>query len=150
MDWSLSEVTNDDRQSKNVHKRRCVVEPNIDDLSNGVTEPEGSGIPCELTSDVRGGESAFYVGQASRLREGWIHLAPAQVAIKGRISYEWATAVPGCERLGLVAFGGDSGALILSSDNKLLGLLWGRDNGLILLTPTQDVFADIKRRIKCH
>jgi len=58
--------------------------------------------------------------------------------------------VPRCNALRNSDFQGDSGSWIISTDNKLLGLLWGWDNGSLLFTPIQDVFADITQKIRCH
>src|SRR5205814_7651975 len=60
-------------------------------------------------------------------------------------SQEWAIAVPDSDKGSSELFEGDSGAWIIRNDNKLVGLLWGWDNYLLLFTPVRDVFADIER-----
>ncbi|KAJ4304836.1 hypothetical protein N0V90_000364 [Kalmusia sp. IMI 367209] len=154
MDWSLTEITADHRKGgRNVHRFRHVVEPTLEDLQMEVMHPEGVGLPCTTAIDVRGGENVLYVGTTSGLRRGTVNTALVQYKGDGdKISHEWSISVPGCELLRSTDFQGDSGAWIISEDNKLLGQLWGWDNGNLLFTPIQDVFADIaqKMRIGTH
>jgi hypothetical protein len=152
MDWSLTEITKRDRAGQNTHRHRRGAGPTLIDLRGEVNNPRGAGTPCKETGKVVGGEGAHYVGTASGYREGTINAA-VQLHIDDdeNTSYEWGMVVSGSERLPDTEFKGDSGAWIIGNDSKLLGLLWGWDNGLLLFTPIQDVFADIKRTVRdCH
>ncbi|KAF2261727.1 hypothetical protein CC78DRAFT_607341 [Lojkania enalia] len=151
MDWSLFQITEKQREGKNIHRHRRISQPGLDDLSNELLEPEGSGIPVEKTSNIVGGELCHYVGTTSGFREGRVNPALIQFCERENISHEYSMIVPGCEGLRASAFEGDSGAWIIGNEhNTLLGLLWGWDNGSLLFTPIQDVFADIKRKMNCH
>ncbi|KAF2789818.1 hypothetical protein K505DRAFT_89057 [Melanomma pulvis-pyrius CBS 109.77] len=150
MDWSLSEITVKHRQGRNVHRYRHITKPGIDDLRNEILHPGGCGVPCTTTRDVAGGESAYYVGTTSGHRKGLINPALIQYGDEFGTSHEWSLVVPHCEVLRDVDFRGDSGAWILDDDNKLLGLLWGWDNGSLIFTPIADVFADIKQVMGCR
>jgi hypothetical protein len=150
MDWSLSEITAKHRVGKNVHRYGRVASPSLDDLDKELVSFTGCGIPCETIGEVTGGEAAYYVGTTSGLREGFINPALIQYGDEYGVSHEWSMVVPHCEALKDSDFQGDSGAWIISNDNKLLGLLWGWDNGNLLFTPIQDVFADITQKMKCH
>jgi hypothetical protein len=150
MDWSLSEITAEHREGKNVHRYGRVASPSLDDLEKEVMRPEGCGIPCETIGEATGGGAAYYVGTTSGLREGIINPALIQYKDDSGISHERSMIVPRCNALRNSDFQGDSGSWIISTDNKLLGLLWGWDNGSLLFTPIQDVFADITQKIGCH
>jgi hypothetical protein len=150
MDWSVSEITAKHRKGKNFHRHGRVAKPGTADLAQEVMKPEGSGDPCAMIGDMAGGEGVFYVGTTSGLREGCINPALIQYGDEYGVSHEWSMVVPHCEALKDSDFQGDSGAWIISNDNKLLGLLWGWDNGNLLFTPIQDVFADITQKMNCH
>lgn len=147
MDWSLSEITARHRKGKNIHRYGRTAEPRLEDLQNEVIRAAGAGTPCTTIEGVMGGESVYYVGTTSGLREGFINPARVQFSDEFGISEEWAMVVPNCERLRDCDFQGDSGAWLISNDNTLLGLLWGWDNGNLLFTPIHDVFADIKQKM---
>lgn len=150
MDWSLTEITERDRDGQNTHRHRRGTELALNDLSDEINNPKGSGMPCKETGRAVGGEGAHYVGTTSGYREGTINAAlQLHIDEEGNPSHEWTMVVPECERLPDAAFKGDSGAWIIGNDsNKLLGLLWGWDGGLLLFTPIQDVFEDIKRNLR--
>lgn len=150
MDWSLTEVTEVERLGTNVHRHRSG-EPKVEDLSSEVTQPNGLGKPCGQIDEVKGGEAVHYVGTTSGLREGVVNASLAIIGDEEDESYEWNIVVPEGERTSDAAFKGDSGAWIISKEtNRLLGLLWGWEGGLLLFTPIQDVFADIKRELPCQ
>jgi hypothetical protein len=149
LDYSLTEITEKNRQGKNILRHGLTADPSLDDLQNEVITPDGSGDPITTTSHVFGGENVFYVGTTSGLRKGTV--SPILMLYRDKYgveSREWAIVVPGCENLSAYDFQGDSGAWIIKDDNSLLGLLWGWDNGYLLFTPIHDVFEDIKERWK--
>ncbi|KAF2676151.1 hypothetical protein K458DRAFT_194090 [Lentithecium fluviatile CBS 122367] len=148
MDWSLSEVNVSHRMGKNIHRHGRVHEPTLRHLQAEVSRPGGLGPLCTATSEVFARESAYYVGTTSGFREGFVNPALVQYGDEYGITHEWALVVPGCEWLGDRDFQGDSGAWIMSNDDKLMGLLWGWDNGNLLFTPIQDVFADIAQKMQ--
>ena len=145
MDWSISKVRKL-REGKNVHRHGRVTELGMDNFKAEIVKPEGAGEPCEETGEPQGGDKVHYVGQTSGLRFGIIN--PALQLVKdeqGNISQEWAIVVSDSDKEGSEFFAGDSGAWIIRNDKKLVGLLWGWDNFLLLFTPVRDVFADIER-----
>ncbi|KAF1971922.1 hypothetical protein BU23DRAFT_569422 [Bimuria novae-zelandiae CBS 107.79] len=119
MDWSLIEVTAKHRQGNNVHRYGRNAEPTIHDLCMERTHPKGCVNPALMQFQDE----------------------------NGAITYEWSLIVPECERLRDIVFKGDSGAWIISDDDKLLGQLWGWDNGYLLFTPIVDIFADIAQTL---
>lgn len=145
MDWSISEIR-EQREGKNVHRHARVTEPGIEDFKREILKPEGAGEPCEETGDPQGGDAVHYVGQTNGLRYGIVN--PTLMLIKdadGRVSQEWTIVLSDSFGESSECFEGDSGAWIIRNDNKLMGLLWGWDNYLLLFTPVRDVFADIER-----
>jgi hypothetical protein len=148
LDYSLTEITQNTRQGKNILRHSRTADPSLEDLKREVLKPEGSGTPCTTTSDVVGGKSVFFVGRTSGLRTGKVNSALEQYRGEdGVVSREWAIVVPGCENLSPDQFEGDSGAWIFNDDdNSLVGMLWAWNNGNLLFTPIHDVFEDIKER----
>lgn len=149
MDWSLIEVTAKNRKGKNIHRYGRTANPSIEDLRMELIKPEGTGTVCTTTGYVNGGESVHYVGTTSGLRDGVVNPAPELYEDRRTetVSYEWGMIVPNCQNLRDSAFKGDSGAWIISDNNKLLGQLWGWDDGKLLFTPIVDIFADIASKM---
>jgi hypothetical protein len=147
MDWALIQV-NTSREGRNSHRYKKCHQLSVDDLSNEKLKPLGAGIPCQRTTGPQGGISAYYVGSTSGFREGTINAVPSKM--KGRdglITVEWAMVVSGCNTKDPSLFEGDSGAWILDSDNNVIGMLWGWNNGYLVFTPIQAIFADIRSSI---
>lgn len=149
MDWSLIEVTAKHRKGKNTLRYGRVAAPSLDDLRNEIMRPEGNGSHCTAVSNVNGLEPVHYVGTTSGFRQG--HVSAVLTVYEDRatemVSYEWGMIVPGCHSLRDTAFKGDSGAWIISDNNKLLGQLWGWDDGHLLFTPIVDIFANIAQKM---
>ncbi|KAF2875481.1 hypothetical protein BDV95DRAFT_275358 [Massariosphaeria phaeospora] len=143
MDWSLTN-TIPKRQGYNVHRYCRKAELGLEDFKNELIIPEGAGAPCERIGDFRGTEEVFYVGQASGLREGFINPEPVLVKARDRTTYEWAMLTDSPDKENPSKFEGDSGAWILDKENRLLGLLWAWEQGMLLFTPIQEIFDDIR------
>lgn len=148
MDWSLTEVTQTHRMGKNLFRFSHGNGPPLADLRQEIMRPEGTGVSCVTAGDVVAGEHVYYVGTTSGYRECVVN--PGRILYDdghGNVSEEWGMVVAGCEQLGDDDFKGDSGALVVSQDHRGLAILWGWDNGSILITPIKDVFADIAQKM---
>ncbi|KAF2183093.1 hypothetical protein K469DRAFT_213326 [Zopfia rhizophila CBS 207.26] len=145
MDWAVF-LVDEQRQGMNKYRHPIGSGPGLQDFKDEITNPEGAGAPCEGAREFRGTEIVHYIGNFSGYREGTINAEPVVVIDEHgkRTSQEWAI-VPSGSQIIEDDVRGDSGAWVLGSDGKLLGLLWGYDNHLLLVTPIREVFADISR-----
>lgn len=145
MDWALFS-TEPRRMGENRHRFPPGSEFEFHETISDVII--GNGNFCNDTFDIRNvkrNASAHYVGQRSGPRNGRINAVPMLVKSGGISTYEYALICPGqipksecCE--------GDSGAWILTqNENKLVGLLWGWNDGQLVFSPIDEVFADIRK-----
>ena len=144
MDWAMFNVVNR-RIGENRHRFQTGSEFELAETT-GENSPNwsGDGDFCSDTCELEPNAKVQYVGQRSGRREGQINAVPMLLKYRGITTHEWALISPeqisrseGCE--------GDSGAWVLRVvDNKLVGLLWGLIDGLILFSPINKVFADIQ------
>ncbi|QDS68995.1 hypothetical protein FKW77_009371 [Venturia effusa] len=150
MDWSVCSVLRD-RRGDNLYRFGLTNEPQLGHLQDERRNPHGIGPRCEETANVKGGDHVHYVGQTSGFREGTVNSALILVKDQedgiDQVSHEWGILVDGAHDALPIDFEGDSGAWIVREDNTLVGLLWGWSDRLLLFTPIQDVFADIKRQM---
>ncbi|PSN67889.1 hypothetical protein BS50DRAFT_351302 [Corynespora cassiicola Philippines] len=148
MDWSLFKAEAKHREGHNKHRFRRISQPPLNDLLLEAVDQTGAGALCDTTGDLRGREKVHYAGTTSGFREGYVNPARIQLNYDGNVSEEWSMITNDCQNSRSDDFEGDSGAWIISDDNKLLGLLWGWDNGSLIFTPIKDVFEDISEKTR--
>jgi hypothetical protein len=142
MDWALYDV-NKERLGKNRFSHPVGTEVCPEHIENEITNPWGTGEPCEDRREFRRGEAVYYVGSHSGYREGIIDESYALICHpQGGVSQEWCIVPKTVVDENEVQ--GDSGAWVLAKeDNFLLGLLWGYADGKILFTPIAEIFHHI-------
>ncbi|MCJ1267630.1 hypothetical protein MMC22_007516 [Lobaria immixta] len=146
MDWALFSIKND-RMGENRHRfqHESDFDP-VEAASEPISNWTGDGDFCNDTSNLEPNASVHYVGQRSGLRRGRISAAPMILNRAGKPTKEWAMICP--EPISSSDCEGDSGAWVLSDNgNKLVGLLWGWNEGHLLFSPIHEVFADIKKTL---
>ncbi|MCJ1405857.1 hypothetical protein MMC11_009087 [Xylographa trunciseda] len=141
LDWALCSINH--RQGENRHRYRCV-DGIVDTDSDN---PMGDGKLCQETGDPEADMFVYFVGQRSGRQRGQVSSIATLVTLDGVDSQEWSIKVhrenPEAEILP-----GDSGAWVIEEDNeKLVGQIWGLQDGLLLFTPIRVIFADIKETL---
>ena len=144
MDWAVFSIRNH-RMGENRHslQPRSGIEL-AETTSEVLPNWTGDRDFCNDTCDLEPNASVHYVGRRSGPRKGQINAVPMLLKRAGRTTHEWPLICP--ERISSSeACEGDSGAWVLrDSDKKLVGLLWGWNDGQLLFSPINQVFADIK------
>ena len=141
MDWSLSGTNH--RRGENRHRYRCVNGEVETDSDN----PMGDGELCHETCDPEPNMSVYFVGQRSGRQRGRVESVPTLVTLDGINSQEWSLKIRQ-EHPQEVIQPGDSGAWVYREDNdKLVGQIWGAQDGLYLFAPIRVIFADIKESL---
>ncbi|MCJ1387105.1 hypothetical protein MMC17_010234 [Xylographa soralifera] len=144
MDWALCEV-NSARCGINRHRYRSD-EDSMDCLCPDAG-PHGLGKLCQATCDPESYTPIYFAGQKSGINHGQIGSSLINCCINGTPTREWSIIVP-TPASNKNTFAGDSGAWILrESDHRVLGQLWGFQDGLLLFTPINDIFADITNTV---
>jgi hypothetical protein len=141
MDWCTFSV-DDTRRGENRHRFAPGINPEDIDYT-----PQNNRLPgelCDDTSDPRPGAEVYYVGQKGGLQTGYINHVLELHSERGVDTQEWAI-ICHQQKPTSVTCGGDSGAWVITRfGNRLVGLLWGWNDGKLLFTPIKDIFADIK------
>lgn len=144
MDWAMFSINNP-RMGENRHSFQPGSGIELAETTSEVI-PNWTGDRdfCNDTCDLEPNASVHYVGQRSGPRKGQINAVPMLLKREGRTTHEWALICP--ERISSSEdCEGDSGAWVLRDfDKKLVGLLWGWNDGQLLFSPINQVFADIK------
>ena len=141
-DWAICTVL-DYRMGDNRHRTRFMSDPAIINNQSERDNPLGDGEPCRETCDLKPNRKVRYLGSKSGCRTGEVNAAPVLVSVHDSVTLEWS--IVGEEFLCKTMVEGDSGAWVIDSHtNKLVGLLYGLNDGQLLLTPIRDVFADIQ------
>jgi hypothetical protein len=151
MDWALCEVL-PDRTGANQHRYQLDVETGKVDFCAGDVEGFGAGQPCQATGPVEADDKVHFVGQTTGLRRGVINAAQTLISCNKVKTLEW-TIIPVIEEQeNLKGYSGASGASIIRDrDNKLVGHLWARGRcGLLVFTPIDHVFRDIKLKLRAR
>ena len=145
MDWALCRV-HPSRKGVNRHRYRGEHDPvtNEDYWSDGAGL--GDGDFCQHTCDPKPNMRVYYVGRKSGLQSGEIEAAPMLVLRDGFEYHEWSLK-DDRGSLHERAVEGDSGAFLISElSNKIVGLLYGLNQGRLIFTPIREVFADIESK----
>ena len=140
MDWTLCEV----RVARcGINRHRFRFDDNDMDHMRQDAEPHGLGELCQDTCDVEPGRRVYFVGQKTGINHGRIGSSLINCRVNGIPTREWSIIVRHPVSDGN-DFAGDSGAWILrESDHSVVGQLWGYEDGLLLFTPINVIFADI-------
>ncbi|KAI4152636.1 MAG: hypothetical protein LQ340_002805 [Diploschistes diacapsis] len=141
MDWALGAVTAVGRVGENRHRYRQSSE-NPDQLDYTSKSP---GSWCQYTCALEPGAKVQYVGRTSGLRQGEIS-ATRMLVVKDKVeTSEWYMIPQGEEKVDEDVCAGDSGAWVVKSTNKhLMAQLWGNARGMLLVSPIEEVFKDIR------
>ena len=144
MDWAIFNVESH-RIGENRHRFQPRSEGGLAEITGeNSSNWTGDGDFCSDTCELEPNAFVHYVGQRSGRRQGQINAVPMLITSGGVTTHEWALIsreqIPrpeGCK--------GDSGAWLLKDvDNKLVGQLWGWNDGQLLFSPIGKVFADIQ------
>ena len=145
MDWALCRVY-PDRKGENRHRYRGEHDPvtNEDYWSDGAGL--GDGDVCQHTCDPEPNMRVYYVGRKSGLQCGEIEAAPMLIKRDGVNYHEWSVK-DDRSSLDEHAVEGDSGAFLMSElSHRIVGLLYGLNQGRLIFTPIREVFADIESK----
>ena len=146
MDWALCRV-NIARQGENRHRYHFEDDPTMVNYWSDGANQLGDGEICQETCELKPNVRVHYVGRRSGRQRGQVNAVPMLLSKDGIRTYEWHIIVER-ELLDKDTVAGDSGAWIIrETDNKLVGLLYGWNDGQLLFTPINDIFADIQDNV---
>jgi hypothetical protein len=153
IDWALCTV-DPSRQGANRHRYLFDLDNRPVGLFGDSIDTRGLGKCVRNTCHVKPSAEVHYVGQRTGRQDMVINPAPISVCRKvgdeAIETQEWALMAPG-QNSGLAkTYNADSGAAIITTTgNMLVGMLWGKtEDGLLVFTPINDIFADIKGRLQ--
>ena len=153
IDWALCTV-DPSRQGANRHRYLFDLDNRPVDLFGDSIDTRGLGKRVQNTCRVKPSAEVHYVGQRTGRQDMVINRAPISVCRKvgdeAIETQEWALIASGQNSRLAETYNGDSGAAIIATtDNTLVGMLWGKtEDGLLVFTPINDIFADIKGRFQ--
>ena len=148
MDWAIC-LVKADRAGKTRHRFRYDEENKV--INTPQPDPTGSGSLFQETDDLEPGAEVYYVGRKSGKREGIVNVTREAVDWEGFQTEEWTFLCSNGEMLEEAACKGDSGAFIIRKcDHKVCGQLYGWQRGKLVISPINDVFADIKQHLGAH
>lgn len=108
---------------------------------------QGAGSVVQNVASITGDDEVHFVGQASGRVRGRVNMSRSVVNTDGVDSFEW-TLIPVGKQKKAEEYRGDSGASVVrTSDNALVGLLWGATDDTLVFTPMEDVLANIKAKV---
>lgn len=153
IDWALCTV-DPSRQGANRHRYLFDLDNRSVEFFGDSIDTRGLGKCVQNTCRVEPSAEVHYVGQRTGRQDMVINRAPISVCrnVGGEAieTQEWALITPG-QISGLAqTYNADSGAAIIATTgNMLVGMLWGKtEDGLLVFTPINDIFADIKGRLQ--
>ena len=144
MDWALIETNTQTAQTgENRHKYRSNRDATDEGLYIDETHRDGqSGDVVYDTCGPEAGHEVYYVGQKSKHRYGTVSLPIFDYATK--LQYWGIMALDGQPIPG-ADVAGDSGAWVIrKKDNKLMGQVHSHDQGQVLFTPIDVIFAELE------
>ena len=142
MDWAIFSVKAG-RTGMNRTRYKYDEANRILDAAAGA--PMGAGELTMSTCDIEPSVSVHYVGRTSGRRSGRISPTRIHIDLKGVKTNEWYICCADGETLDAKSCTGDSGAWIIrDGDSKVTAQLWARYQGKLLISPINDIIADIK------
>ncbi|KAL9116363.1 MAG: hypothetical protein Q9187_007113 [Circinaria calcarea] len=146
MDWALCRV-DIARQGENRHRYHFEDDPTLVNYWSDGANLLGDGEVCQETCELEPNVRVHYVGRRSGRQRGQVNAVPMLLSHDGNHTYEWHI-IDERELPDKDTVAGDSGAWIIrETDNKLVGLLYGWNDGQLLFTPINDIFADIRANV---
>ena len=143
MDWAMFGVN--ERQGENRHRYRY----ENDTMALTSDRLTGDGRLCQATCDPEPDMKVYFVGQRSGRQRGTVHRLLSIVCMDGVVTEEWSIIVH--RNRPQEEWSGDSGAWVYREGNgKVVGQLWGLQDGLLLFTPIHVVFADIRDTLEAN
>ena len=144
MDWALIETNSHTAQNgENRHKYRS----NQDAIEHGLYVDENSHAPQsgDFVYDTCGAEvgyTVYYVGQRSKYRIGRVTLPTLDGSSETLV---WGISGLDGREIPYPDVAGDSGAWVIRKEgNKLMGQVHSHAQGLVLFTPIDVIFADLR------
>jgi hypothetical protein len=146
MDWAACKAGH--RFGANKHRYRYVGEE-YEGVYWDIDNKWGAGNIVHGVAPISENDKVYFVGSTSGRVDATVHSAGIAVDSKGIKSLEWALIPSSKQQKEAAKYRGDSGAAVIrNSDNALVAHLWGAvdEPALLLITPMEDVFADIKAK----
>ena len=144
MDWAIC-LVNSDRAGKNRLRFKYDSDNNVM-IDAPMANSTGAGSLIQETEDLEPEALVHYVGRKSGKRQGKISATRMAVDWDGTHTNEWVFICSNGEAPDAPACEGDSGAWIIRDwDNKVCGQLYGWQKGMLVISPINDIIADIKQ-----
>jgi len=146
LDWALCSVI-ESRKGSNNHRYGYGAANGEVDFFAEHADTCGAGVPIMETAVIKPGDKVHFVGHTTGRVPGIISQSRVHYVLDGAEREDWVIHVSDNAPKSLKAYEGASGAAVIrDSDNKLLGILWAcTDDGLLVFTPINDIFDDIRR-----
>jgi hypothetical protein len=145
MDWSLSRIV---ANRRGLNRFRYSYDDNNRELdfNSGDVDGYGAGEFILETDHVNPNAEVYFVGQGSGLSRGVVNASRALVSIDGNQTFEWTIVMD--NQKSPFSYAGDSGAAVVErGTNKLVGHIWAQRAEVMLFTPIEAIFADIKQKL---